>query len=83
MIKCEAGGLSGGQCCCNCGSQKKLMCHPMNGRGKFDKIKVGQGSICDQMGWVCTIEYGDQSNKDEYYFSDRKHGMCELWYEKK
>lgn len=74
-------------CCCNCKNQKQLMCHPMNGNNKTygwleDKLKLGKGSITQQLGWVCTMQFEDQSNKDKYYYFDFEHGMCEL-YERK
>lgn len=61
-----------GMCCCNCANQKKLMCHPMN-------MKTGKGSIIQQFGWICVMEFEDESNKDCFIFFDNKHGLCEMY----
>jgi len=73
-----------GECCCNCIHQVRISCHPTNGKGKFDKIKVGQGSILELMGYGCKVcqLFGGDDNKDAIMFMDKKHGMCELHYPK-
>lgn len=74
MENCDKGWPGSGQCCCNCMSQKKLMCHPWN-------KNFGQGSISEQCGWVCTIHYDDDEDgtgKNEAIFFDKEHGYCEL-----
>ncbi len=58
--------------CCNCREQRRLMKHPHN------KI-IGNGTIKEQLGYVCLLEYADGSNKGEAIFYETKHGMCELW----
>jgi len=67
--ECEHGYR--GNCCCNCKNQIKLMCHPWN-KG------FGKGSISEQCGWVCTMQFSDGSNKGEGVFHDNEHGMCEM-----
>jgi hypothetical protein len=52
------------------------MCHPGN-------KEFGKGSISKTCGYVCTVQYGDGSNMGEAIFSDRKHGLCEMWINKK
>ena len=37
------------------------MCHPLN-------HKIGKGSISDQFGYACIVEYEDASNKGEALF---------------
>jgi len=76
-------GWHDGSCCCNCKHQKKLMCHPWNGNQKAygwldDKIKFGKGSITQQCGWVCSVQFDDKSNKDMLIYFDFKHSFCEL-----
>lgn len=63
-----------GSCCCNCEHQKKLMCHPWN-KG------FGEGEITKRCGWVCDVFTDKELDPkgDWVMFSDRKHGMCELW----
>lgn len=68
--------------CYNCMYLKKLMCHPQNGNNKSlgwieDKFKFGKGSIKEQLGWVCTLQFPDDSNKDKYVFFDNDNGVCE------
>ncbi len=63
-------------CCCNCTHQLELMCHPMNGGGKFDKIKIGKGSIMDRLAWVCVGP--ELSEGKRAIFFDTEHGMCEM-----
>jgi hypothetical protein len=61
-----------GKCCCNCKNQLKLMKHPMN-------VVLGEGSITEQLGWVCAAQFEDGSNEGESYFMDNEHGMCEFY----
>ena len=64
-------GWHDGSCCCNCKNQFKLMKHPTN-------KEFGKGSILEQCGWVCTVKF--DSNEDrEVIFFDNKHGMCEMY----
>lgn len=72
------------ECCCTCVFQKKLMCHPWNGEQLWkgwlkDKIKFGKGQINQQCGWVCSNQFSDGSNKDQYIFFDFEHGLCEYY----
>ena len=60
-----------GSCCCNCKNQIKLMCHPWN-------KDFGKGSISEQCGWVCTMQFSDGSNKGQGVFFFFFHGMCEM-----
>lgn len=64
--------MDSGQCCCICKHQLKLMCHPWN-------KTFGRGSISKQCGWVCTVMYGDESNKGQGLYFDGEHGLCELF----
>jgi hypothetical protein len=75
------------ECCCNCKHQVKINCHPLNGRQKQlgfleDKIKIGQGSINQQLAWGCAAfdENPELSGDNErvIIYSDRQHGMCEM-----
>ncbi len=66
-----------GACCCNCKYQLKLLCHPMNGSEKFDKIQFGKGSIMQQCGWAC-VNPEICEGKSAIFF-DKEHGMCECW----
>jgi len=68
---CKSGWSDGG-CCCNCKFQLNLMCHPLN-------HKIGKGSISDQFGYACIVEYEDASNKGEALFYESKHGYCEYY----
>ena len=74
-VKCEHGWHSG-ECCCNCAKQLKLMKHPWN-------KEFGKGSITEQCGWVCTMQFDDSSNKGEAVFYDFEHGMCEMYQRRK
>ena len=65
--KCFKGWSTGdGSCCCNCRYQKKLM----------DRIEINK-----QIGFVCTVEFDDESNKNEYYLNS-EHGICEFYVNK-
>ena len=64
--------IDNGQCCCTCKHQIKLMCHPWN-------KKFGKGQISKPCGWVCIGIFEDESNKGMGIFSDREHGLCELF----
>lgn len=48
------------------------MCHPSN-------KDIGVGSISKQMGWICTTPFDDYSNAGNAIFSEREHGMCEMY----
>lgn len=60
-----------GNCCCNCIHLNELVCHPMN-------HDVGVGSIKEHFGYVCTVQYPDDSNKGRFMFFESNHGGCEL-----
>jgi hypothetical protein len=81
-IKCDK-GWHDGSCCCNCLHQKRLMCHPWNGNQNINgildpPIKFGKGAISQQCGWVCAVQFEDDSNNDQFIFFDFEHGFCEL-----
>lgn len=64
-------GISNGDCCCNCTHQKRLMKHPQN------KL-LGNGSISEQMGFICSVIFEDRSNEGSAIFFENGHGICEL-----
>jgi len=64
--------FNNGQCCCTCKYQIKLSCHPWN-------EKFGRGAISEYCGWACIVMYEDRSNEGIGTFSDREHGLCELY----
>jgi hypothetical protein len=61
------------ECCCKCQHQKPINCHPWN-------ESIGKGRISDRLGWVC-LGFVDEG-KNAGIFSEREHGMCELFEEK-
>ena len=71
MKECKYNGAwHDGSCCCNCQHQLNLFKHPWN-------KEVGQGSINEQMGYVCTA-FDEMDNSKQAIFFEHKHGMCEL-----
>jgi len=70
MEKCDKGWHSG-ECCCNCKSQLRLMCHPYN-------KEIGNGSILTPLGYICIVRFDDGSNEGKAIFFEKEHGMCEL-----
>ena len=48
------------------------MCHPWN-------ESFGKGSISEQCGWVCAMQFDDGSNKGMNVFFDFGHGLCEMY----
>lgn len=62
-------------CCCRCSNQMILTKHPQN-------KDFGKGSIMESCGWICKVEYEDESNKGRATYSDHEHNMCELFNEK-
>jgi len=70
-IKCSKSKFEG-LCCCNCSHQLTLMKHPSN-------TNFGRGSISEKCGYACAVMYGDGSNEGTAIFSDRQHGMCEMY----
>ena len=64
--------IDNGQCCCKCKHLIELMCHPWN-------KDFGEGSMSERCGWACTVMYEDKSNEGKAIFSDRGHGLCELF----
>jgi hypothetical protein len=70
--ECTQPGSWQGSCCCNCTWQKPLNQHPWN------RIELFKGSIMNIIGWGCFIP-----DMDSITVSDREHGMCEMWENKK
>lgn len=54
-----------GTCCCNCLRRVEIVKHPWN-KGPF------KGSVKEHLGWGCDA-------LGPIVFSDRKHGMCEMY----
>jgi hypothetical protein len=74
MKQCDK-GWTDGSCCCNCIHQKIVMRHPQN-------QLIGKGQISEVLGWLCTYQHMDGSNKDQFIFFEDKHGMCETYFKK-
>ena len=64
-----------GNCCCNCKYQIKLTCHPWN-------KNFGKGSMTQICGYACIATEEINYDKTIGFFTDNKHGMCELYMRK-
>lgn len=53
------------------------MKHPSN------KQEFAKGSILDQIGFICSVTFEDESNLAQAYFFEQEHGECELHYFRK
>ena len=63
-------------CCCKCKFQVELLKHPWN------KLKEARGQISETFGYGCKVfrfPEGKNKHSRKIVFSDRKHGMCELF----
>jgi len=73
--KCEEPNSCNGDCCCNCTYQVELRCHPWN-------KNFGKGSMTQICGYACIATEEINYDKTIGFFTDNKHGMCELYMRK-
>ena len=85
MTECQQEKWGG--CCCSCKYQCSIRKHPWN------KADFAKGGMSEPIGYGCTVFYvNHQIDKLEgvqregslgnVIFSDRKHGMCEMYEER-